>query len=352
MHTHYLKTCLAQQQVIKLHEDNPQGRVHMISSIKQLFLLVLIYFVTNIAVSKQLHFSKVEKGSSYQFNYKWLDHQKQLQQMSFTLDKSVLFDSFRNFRTFKPELAIQYVNKNVAKYLHKNPIANVQINYEKNMGNITVRGNDVKVINNAERKIAELNDQYTEKYLDKNLYHHITTYNSIKTIKPNHVKFATMSADDVKPMKPVILKKVSIKNIRKATDYVLAFVQSIPYSTLESRIDSSGAGFNPPQKLLWENKGDCDSKVTLTASILRSLMPRIKMVLVFIDNHALIGIDVLARVNEVTITLDGTTYLLAEPTGPALLPLGTLNETSELAVTQGQYTAEKILKEVSLEEAD
>lgn len=337
-----MKTCLAQQQVIKLHEGNPQGRVHMMNSIKQLFVLVLISFVTNTAASKQLHFSKVEKGASYQFNYKWLDHQKQPQQMSFTLDKSVLFDSFRNFRTFKPELATQYINKNVAKQLYKNPIANVQINYEKNMGNITVRGSDVKVINDAQKKILELNNEYSEKYLDKNLYHHFTTYNNITAIKPNHVKFATLSSDDVKPMKPVILEKVSIKNIRKATDYVLAFVQSIPYSTLESRIDSSGAGFNPPQKLLWENKGDCDSKVTLTASILRSLMPRIKIVLVFIDNHALIGIDVLARTNETTITLDGTTYLLAEPTGPALLPLGTLDETSELAITQGQYTAEKL----------
>jgi len=322
------------------------------SSTKQLFALILISLVTNTAASKQLHFSKVEKGDTYQFNYQWLDHQNESQEMSFTLNKSVLFNSFRNFRTFKPALATQYINKSIVKHLHKNPIANVQINYAKNTGNITVRGTDLKAINNAEKEITALNNEYTKKHLDTNFYHHFTTYNNTQAIKPNHVKFATLSASDLKPMKPVIMEKVSIKNIRKATNYVLAFVQSIPYSTLDFRIDSSGAGFNPPQKLLWENQGDCDSKVTLTASILRSLMPRIKMVLVYIDNHALIGIDTIAKANEITITLDGTTYLLAEPTGPALFPVGTLNHASELAITQGQYTAEKFHKEVSLKEVD
>lgn len=297
-------------------------------------------FVTTTATSKQLHFSKVEKEDTYQFNYRWLDHQKQSQQISFSLHKSVIFDKFRNFRTFKPELAAQYISKNVVKQLHKNPINNIQINYEKSTGNIIIKGTDLKKINQAENTISILNSEYKKKYLNENLYHNFTTYNNVQAVKPNHVRFATLSADDLKPLKPVILEKVSIKNIRKATDYVLAFVQSIPYSTLETRINSSGAGFNPPQKLLWENQGDCDSKVTLTASILRTLMPRIKMALVFIDNHALIGINVLAKANETTITLNGITYLLAEPTGPALLPLGTLSDVSELAITQGQYSAE------------
>lgn len=311
------------------------------STLKQLFIAMFIFSVASTAASKQLHFSKVEKGDSYQLNYEWLDHKKKTQQMSFTLTKSVLFNRFRNFRVFKPELAAQYINKNVVKHLHNNPIANIQIHYERNSGGITIRGTDIKAINNAEKRIAELNTEYTEKHLSQNFYHNFTTYNNIKAVKPNHVKFATLAANDLKPIIPAISEKVAINNIRKTTDYVLAFVQTIPYSTLNSRVDSSGAGFNPPQKLLWENQGDCDSKVTLTASILRALIPEIKIVLVFIDNHALIGINVLAKANETTINLDGTTYLLAEPTGAALLPLGMLNNTSELAIIQGQYTAEK-----------
>jgi hypothetical protein len=39
----------------------------------------------------------------------------------------------------------------------------------------------------------------------------------------------------------------------------------------------------------------------------------------------------------------GVSYLLGEPTGPALYRLGELAPESELAVTQGRYTAEAFL---------
>ena len=146
---------------------------------------------------------------------------------------------------------------------------------------------------------------------------------------------------DFKVLKPIILDKVSIENVRKVTDFVLSFVQSIPYSTLESRLTSSGAGFNPPAKLLWENQGDCDSKMTLTATILRALMPRIDMAMIYIDQHAFIGIAIPAEANEISIEYQGVNYLLAEPTGPALYKLGTLAPESELAINQERYVVEE-----------
>ncbi|WP_426359921.1 hypothetical protein ACPUVO_06800 [Pseudocolwellia sp. HL-MZ19] len=310
------------------------------SRIKRLFLSVLLVFIFHTANAQQLHFSKVEKGDSYQFNYQWLDHQQQAQSIAFSITKSSLFNKFRNFKEYKPELASKYISRKVVRYLNKNPIDGVRISYNSQTGSIVAKGTDSASLQTAEKKVAELNKEFTDAYMKKHWYHTFTTYQQLQAIKPDHATFAALSAEDMKPLKPLILEKVSVKNIRQATDYVLAFVQSIPYSPLESRVDSSGAGFNPPLKLLWENQGDCDSKVTLAAAILRTLMPRIKMVLVFIDNHALIGIDAQAQGNETTITIDGTTYLLGEPTGPAPLVLGQLDQASELAIAQGQYSAE------------
>ncbi len=310
------------------------------SHIRHLFIPVLLVLFSHTVNGQQLHFSKVEKGDSYQFNYQWLDHQQQPQTMVFSLEKTSLFNKFRNFKVYKPELAAKYISRRVVRYFNKNPIDDVRISYDNQTGNIVAKGTNIGSIKKAESKVAELNKEYTDAYMKKHWYQTFTTYDQVHAIKPDHATFASLSAEDMKPLKPLILEKVSIKNIRQATDYVLAFVQSIPYSPLESRVDSSGAGFNPPLKLLWENQGDCDSKVTLTAAILRTLMPRIKMVLVFIDNHALIGIDALAKGDETTITVDGTSYLLGEPTGPASLALGRLDEASELAISQGLYTAE------------
>ena len=70
-------------------------------------------------------------------------------------------------------------------------------------------------------------------------------------------------------------------------------------------------------------------------------MPRIAMAMIYIDQHAFIGIAIPAKGNEVSIKYNNVNYLLAEPTGPALYPLGTLAPESELAINQDRYVVEE-----------
>ncbi len=308
------------------------------------FSLSLILFSFHVQ-AEQLKFSKKQHEELTQFNYLWLDQNKQQQSLSFALPTQEIFSHFRGFKAYKPQFITRFVNKRIHQQLQKQPIKNVQVHFIKNTrgSEISIKGKDDVSIASAYVEIGKLQQQFTNEYLASNNYHRFTAYNQVTGIKPNHVKVANDSVKDLKPLKPLILDKVSAENIRKATNYTLGFVQSIPYSTLNSRRTSSGAGFNPPLRLLWENQGDCDSKVTLTASLLRSLMPRIKMVLVFIDQHALIGIDVKPKAGEATISLDKTTYVLAEPTGPAMYQLGDISPDSKQAVDHGHYAVEKFL---------
>lgn len=294
------------------------------------------------AIAEQLSFSKKEQGDHYQFNYEWLDQQGEPQSIEFLLAKRAIFDRFRNFRIYKPEMAMFSLNKALQKKLRADPIKGVMINFNKstNNGEVKIRGRSNQAINAAHIKINQYKQELSDEYLAVNYYNKFITHDRISAVKPDHVQFANITSGDLKPLKPMILEQFSIKNIRKITNYVLSFVQSIPYSTLESRVTTSGAGFNPPLKLLWENQGDCDSKVTLTASILRTLMPRIKMTLVFIDNHALIGIELPVKANDQTIIIDEVSYVLAEPTGPGLFNLGEIADESKLAVGNGHYTTE------------
>lgn len=309
----------------------------------QLYFLLFSFIYFPEVIAKQTHFSKVEKDTSYQFNYQWLDINNTQQSLSFSLKKSALFDNFRAFKKFQPKEAKRYVNKSIVKHLRKSPIKNIQVHYNAQNENIELTSINSKTLKEVQYKIRLLEKQYSKEYLTANYYHQFTTHTNEQLLKPDHIRFAHLSTNGLKPIKPLILENVSIRNIRKATNYVLGFIQNIPYSTLESRHESAGAGFNPPLKLLWENQGDCDSKATLTVALLRALMPRIKMVVVFIDNHALIGIDILPNGNEMEINIDGVRYLLAEPTGPANLLLGNIDEASKLAILQGQYTAEKVM---------
>jgi hypothetical protein len=311
---------------------------------RQLPLVIVgffILFITKVQ-AQQLGFSKTQVEQGYYFQYQWLDHDKNGQTINFTLNKEGLFERFRNFKTYQSSYAQKTILRRIKKKMQRNPIPGVQISYRQQQDKflIEAKGLDKNKVAEAYRALARLEHEVTQKYLKDTYYQAFTNHEQINGIKVDHVSIANSSVADLKSLKPLILEHVSIQNIRKVTNYVLSFVQSIPYSTLESRITSSGAGFNPPLQVLWENQGDCDSKMTLTAALLRALMPRIDMALIYIDGHAFIGINIPGEAGEVTIMHNEVSYLLAEPTGPALLPLGTLAPESELAINQGHYTAQ------------
>jgi len=305
-------------------------------------LLCLSLLLTGSIKAKQISFSKQPQENHYIFNYQWLDHDNQSQSMSFALTKPALFERFRMLRPYQSEFAQKTIMRTVKKQLRKEPLNGAQAFFLQQNGQmvVQVKGREDKNVALAYKKVKEIEQAAISKYFKKNYYQLFSTHDEQSGVKINHTNIANDSVADFKVLKPIILDKVSIKNIRKVTNFVLSFVQNIPYSTLESRITSSGAGFNSPAKLLWENQGDCDSKMTLTATILRALMPRIDMVMVYIDKHAFIGIAIPAIAGEMTIEHQGVSYLLGEPTGPALYRLGELAPESELAVNQGRYVAE------------
>ncbi len=293
--------------------------------------------------AKQLSFSKKVQDNSYAFSYQWLDHNNARQSIQFSLTKSALFERFRMLKTYQSEFAQKTILHAVKRQLRQQPLNGANVVFKKQSGKtvINVEGVDEKKVAAAYQKIKEIEKEATNKYFKRNYYQTFITHDQQRGIKVDHVNIAKASVADFKVLKPLILDKVSIENIRSVTNFVLGFVQNIPYSTLESRLTSSGAGFNPPAKLLWENQGDCDSKMALTATILRALMPRISMAMIYIDQHAFIGIAIPAKAGEVSITHNEINYLLAEPTGPALYPLGVLAPESELAIDQERYVVEE-----------
>ncbi|MDO6652384.1 hypothetical protein Q4530_10035 [Colwellia sp. 1_MG-2023] len=292
--------------------------------------------------AKQVSFSKSADKNYYNFNYQWLDHSNQQQSISFALTKSALFEHFRDLKPYQSEFAHKTIMHRLKKQLDEEPLNAAQAFFLQKDGEtiVQIKGQEDQQIALAYKKVKAIKQEATKQYLQENYYQLFNTHDGETGIKINHADVANDSLVDFKHLKPIILDKITAKTIRKVTDYVLGFVQSIPYSTLESRVTSSGSGFNSPAKLLWENQGDCDSKVTLTATILRTLMPNVEMVMVYIDKHAFMGIAVPAKAGDTTLIHQGITYLLAEPTGPALYKLGKIAPESELAIDQGRYVAE------------
>lgn len=296
------------------------------------------------ANAKQVMFNKQSEQKQTNFQYQWEDINEQQQSLNFTLDNRSLFSNFRGFKTYTPELAATYTNKKVRRALRKNRLDGVSVNFSKRSDQFTLTSLDPDALKVAEQEIRKLEASYFQEYLTSNYYHRFQTHREESGIKPDHVRIAAESVELFRPFRELILDIVGVKDVRKVSNYILGFVQSIPYSTLESRLTSSGAGYSVPTRLIWENQGDCDSKMTLAATMMRAVMPRIDLIFVYLDNHAMLGIGVEPLAGENYVRVNGNVYVLADPTGPRLMNLGTLSFDNEQAIKSNLFTAESFEK--------
>ena len=168
-------------------------------------------------------------------------------------------------------------------------------------------------------------------------------------IKPDHARIIAESGAELGDAAEALLQAAGGDEIepRQLLTYLLAFVQSIPYDKLQSDDGNRGTGYLLPRQVLSDNRGDCDSKVALLATLLQYLRPEINQALIFIPNHALLGVAIPAQAGEESLNVGGESLLLVEPTGPAELPPGQLGPESQLYIHAGSYVAESLTSETN-----
>ncbi len=118
---------------------------------------------------------------------------------------------------------------------------------------------------------------------------------------------------------------------RARTALALAFLQGIPYDRLTGRDAAEGTGFATPVEMLHHNKGDCDSKATALAALMRRLVPEVRTAMILLPGHAVFAADVETREGDRVIRLRGEKFVLMEPAGPARVPVGTIADSSREA---------------------
>ena len=163
-------------------------------------------------------------------------------------------------------------------------------------------------------------------------------------IQPDYNRIIDISSSELGDVAEALLQAAGGEQTqpRDLFNYLLAFVQAIPYQQLQSSDGLRGSGFLLPQQVLSNNRGDCDSKVTLLASLWRYLKPEIPQVLLFVPDHALLGVALPAQGADETLTAAGGRWLLAEPTGPAELSAGQIGASSRLYIQSRSYQAELV----------
>ena len=308
-----------------------------------LFCLLLLF--TASVSAKQLQFKRQDLGDQIQFDYVWLDHQSQERQLSVKLDKRKLLDSFRSFKLYKPQLANQHIMMALQQRASTaDPReANIKIRRISNQITIDIQSREQQYIDKWQKILAQTKEDGFQRYLDDNFYVEFTDTMRVKGIKPDHVKFARESTELVAPI-AAGLHSMMVESvlIRERINLLLSWIQSIPYDTLENRLSSNGSGYAPPGRLIDDNRGDCDSKTVLMAALLHAIDPRIKMVYLFLPEHALLGIQLPLLRKERFFEYQGQKYLYVEPTGPAMIPVSEASNASLRAINNGQVTFEPV----------
>ena len=297
------------------------------------------------ANAQQQSFSRNASDDGITYSYEWLDQNRQPQDLNFTLQQSAIAQLPTTQRSFKHSVAQRHVVVSLYHHARTYDPKQVRIDIKPNVESI-----DIAVSSRFPEKIAEYQQdmraheqQAYDEYLYRNYYERYKTRLNQSAIKPDHLRYVDESTRALIPLSQAIYEKLNRNSdAREYINLMLAWLQSIPYSTLEDRVQTNGSGYLPPITLLNQNIGDCDSKTVLAAAIIRAFLPNVPMRIVFLRNNALIAISLTAGNNDERIVIDGLPYILMEPTGPSLMPLGEVGQQTLLTIRQGEYTTQSI----------
>jgi hypothetical protein len=134
----------------------------------------------------------------------------------------------------------------------------------------------------------------------------------------DHAKLVRQYTDDLRPLADALAAGTS--SDRAFVERALSFVQSIPYESRRKK--GKDPGYRRPLSVLGADKGDCDSKSVLFLGVVAARLPSVPLAVVYVPEHALTGVGLPKQPGDKTFKQGASTFLYAEPVGPAELPLG------------------------------
>lgn len=313
--------------------------------ITTLTVVTISLLIAPWSVATQTNFSRSAQPTAIQYSYTWLDETRKPHQLTFTLDRDAIATLPTTQRSYQPAIAQRHVI--VSLYHHARTYDPREVRVDIKPHGETI---DITVASRFPEKIAEYQRDMREQekaafaeYLYKNYYEQYQTRFNENAIKPDHIRYIQESTRALIPLSQALYEQLDQQSdARNYINLLLGWIQSIPYSTLDDRIETNGSGFLPPITLLNQNKGDCDSKSVLAAAIIRAFLPNVPMKMVLLRDHALLAISLTVKGDDESLMIDGIPFVLLEPTGPLQLPLGQVGDTTLLAIQQGGYTTQTI----------
>lgn len=272
-----------------------------------------------------------------QLNVGWQDENGNEQQITYRLAPAKL-PPLVAFRPARMQEVVQY------NLVQQAAIEFPEVQFSLSRGDLSLKSRQPEQLNAAIAWIGTERTKLEREWLKQHYLQPFTPPNGGPAIKQDHVRIALESREELAPLADQLRQEgATATEVRQKTvAHMLAFIQNIPYRLLDRSGDLIGKGFLSPRLVLEENRGDCDSKVTLMAALVAQLFPELPQIMVFVPGHALIGIALPAPAGAQTLSWQGERYLLMEPTGPAQFPVGQIAPTSKTLIDSRQVSVQPV----------
>jgi hypothetical protein len=248
--------------------------------------------------------------------------------------------SQNDFKPFDNKAAGEYVRAVMNSYNDKRNQSGKEIQVAEIDGKVQFSSTkmDKATFDREISTMQALRKKAMDTYIEANLY----TKVSDTSIMPDHKRIAHMYIPRMRYAAEALVRASPSRDPRDVINTVLSFLQTIPYDILEDRTTSNGAGYVTPINLLTNNRGDCDSKAVAMAAILRNLYPRLRIVMVYIPGHAFIGLNMPPQADDVALQIGNVRFVLAEPVGPSLMPVGKIAPDSYADLKKHQFSYQEV----------
>lgn len=287
------------------------------------------------AQAQQADFNLSYIEDTAKYAYSWADWAKSNKRIEFVVPVDVLKASMTDFTAFEPFEANQEIARRLeVEAAHRLP--DIKMTITPMAGGIKYTAvAEEKEAAAAMKEIQALEKEVRTAYLAERYY----TFAKDNVLMPDHARIASIYSRKMEPLGQALLGQMSgTASTRDMMNVAISFFQTIPYDTLKDRYTSSGAGFETPLRMLAQNRGDCDSKSVAYLSLLRYYYPDLPLLMVYTPYHAFVGISIPAQNNDTIIDVDGLKYVLAEPVGPAMVPLGQVSPEALGELRKGVYS--------------
>ncbi|HCH54329.1 MAG TPA: hypothetical protein DE109_12775 [Aeromonas sp.] len=275
-----------------------------------------------------------------QLNVGWQDREGQPQQLSYRLEAGKLPPLI----AYRPARMQEEVLQTLLQQAELE-FPEVQFSLSRPSLALSLKSRNADKAREASLWVKPEQARLEAEWLKQHYFQPFTPPDGAPAIKQDHVRIALESRAELAPLAEQLKQEGATETEarQKTVAHMLDFIQAIPYQLLDSQSGRSGKGFLSPRQVLEQNRGDCDSKVTLMAALLAQRFPELKQAMVFVPGHALLGVALPARPGQATLSWQGESYLLLEPTGPAQLPMGQLAPTSKTLVDSKQLSVQPVL---------